>query len=399
MHFATPMAFGLLLAVLICGAARARTDVFSEDAFSDDNGSDAAARDDYALRTGWWTPANRCPDSCGPGTAGEYCLPGNPNAPVIIDQGACPPGALPPPAYAPFPGALPGALPGTLPGAMPGALPGAYAPPPPADPLLPYVKNGLLQRVEFTTTYLPRNGGGGIGFDDLDGFAFVSIPLCLPGDKSALLITPDIETHFVDGPDEAVLPHRLYDASVLVQFISQLPDNVLLYAGAEPGWHSDAQNTSSDDYRTALYAAIGYRFSPTFAAAVGVGYLDRRDIGLIPLAGLIWVPTPDIRIELVPPKPRIERRICAGNGYDDWLYIGGEMGGGQWAIERPDGTHDVASYLDYRALLGVERRSTCGGLGGLAEVGYVFGRRLEYAGAPGTYDPPDTVMARLGLIY
>ena len=60
---------------------------------------------------------------------------------------------------------------------------------------------------------------------------------------------------------------------------------------------------------------------------------------------------------------------------------------------------DVTSYYDWRALLGVERRSTCGGLGGMAEVGYVFDRHLKYASDTPSYDPPNTLMLRLGLIY
>jgi hypothetical protein len=364
---ATLLAYGCLISscciVLNCGTALARTD---------------SPWDDEVAEVGWWTPSCRSPDPCGPETAGNYFLPGDPRSPVIIDNGACPPsGSIPLPA-GPYPAAPVSA----------------------ADPLLPYAKSGPLQTAEFTTTYLPRDGGGGIGFVDLDAFASVALPIPVPGDKSVLLLTPDAQTHFVDGPDASDLPPRLYDASLLVQFLGQLPNNVLFDVGAEPGWHSDGDNTSSShDFRTAFYGAIGYRFSPTFAMGVGVGYLDRRDIGLIPLFGLAWVPNPDTRFELYPPKPRIERRIQSGSGFDDWLYVGGELGGGQWAIDRANGTHDVASYYDWRVLLGVERRSLCGGLGGLAEVAYVFGRHLEFASSTPTYDPPDTVMVRLGVIY
>ena len=283
------------------------------------------------------------------------------------------------------------------PGACP---PGPAGPTEPSDPFFPYAKAGPLQLVEFTTTYIPRDGGGGIGFLDLDGFANVAVPVSALGNKSCLLFTPNAQAHFLDGPITPDLPARLYDASLVMQFLGQLPSNVLFDVGAQPGWHSDGDNTSSShDFRIAGFGAIGYRFSPTFAFGAGVAYLDRRDIGLIPIAGLIWVPNPDTRFELFPPKPRIERRICAGNGYDDWLYVGAELGGGQWAIDRANGAHDVASYYDWRALLGVERRSTCGGLGGFAEVGFIFGRHLEYASSTPSYDPPDTLLVRLGLIY
>ena len=238
------------------------------------------------------------------------------------------------------------------------------------------------------------NGGGGIGFIDADANATLAVPVPMPGDKSFLLFTPDADAHFIDGSDADPLPHRLYDASLLIQFLGQLPDNILFDVGAVPTWATDTLNTSNN-WRAAVYAAVGYRFSPTFAFGIGVGWLDRRDIGLIPIGGVIWVPNPDLRFELYPPKPRVEYRICHAADHDDWLYTGGELGGGQWAFDHPDGRHDIVSYYDWRALMGIERRSTCGGLGGMVELGYVFGRHLEFASSIPTEYPPNTFLVAL----
>jgi hypothetical protein len=368
----------------------AALDVFG-DGFGDGfgNGSDGGGGDGSVVQAGWWHHQDECPAPCDQQAVDPYCLPGNSTAPVIIDNGPCPPGC-------PTAGPVAGPIAGPVAGPLIGPYAGVPTPP---DPFFPYAKNKILQDARANITWLPRNGGGGIGFIDVEDESTFALPVPLPGDKSYLLLTPYGETHFVDGPDAADLPHRLYDADLLVQFLSQTPDNVLFYAGADPGLHTDGKSFSSDAWRVALYGAIGYRFSPTFAFGIGVGYLDRRDIGLIPIGGVIWVPNPDTRFELYPPKPRIERRICNTEAYDDWIYIGGELGGGEWAFERPGGVHDVASYRDWRALLGIERRSKCGGLGGMAEVGYTFSRRLEFASSTPTYDPPDTFLVRVGVIY
>ena len=61
---------------------------------------------------------------------------------------------------------------------------------------------------------------------------------------------------------------------------------------------------------------------------------------------------------------------------EDWIYIGGELGGGTWAIQRGDGANDVLSYRDLRVFLGVERKAF-GRLSPRFEVGYVFARKLQ----------------------
>jgi hypothetical protein len=76
MRAAILLASGWLPILLICVNAIARADTASDDAASD---------------AAWWTPASSSPDSCGPQTAGNCFLPGDPLAPVIIENGPCPP--------------------------------------------------------------------------------------------------------------------------------------------------------------------------------------------------------------------------------------------------------------------------------------------------------------------
>jgi len=82
-----------------------------------------------------------------------------------------------------------------------------------------------------------------------------------------------------------------------------------------------------------------------------------------------------------------------------WSYVGGEYGGGSWAIERIDGSDDQVDINDVRAFVGIEwigpRRVT-----GFFDFGYAFERELVYASDPSnSLDLQDTLMIRSGLAF
>jgi hypothetical protein len=103
--------------------------------------------------------------------------------------------------------------------------------------------------------------------------------------------------------------------------------------------------------------------------------------------------------ELITPKPRITYRIDCGQCYERWAYIAGEFGGGEWAIEQAGGVDNILDYSDYRVMLGIEHKSLNLSLNGFAEIGYVFGRQLQYQKNLPDQNLPSTMMARIGLSY
>jgi hypothetical protein len=121
-------------------------------------------------------------------------------------------------------------------------------------------------------------------------------------------------------------------------------------------------------------------------------------VRLLPAGGLIWTPNDWMNYELLFPKPKAAVRINVGPGFEDWLFATAEFGGNTWSIVRDDGDHDKVTYLDYRILLGVERKLN-GGAGFRLEGGYVFGRSIEYASGDGNFDPEDTVLIRGGIVF
>jgi hypothetical protein len=77
-----------------------------------------------------------------------------------------------------------------------------------------------------------------------------------------------------------------------------------------------------------------------------------------------------------------------------WLYIGGEIDGGTWAIERNDSWNDNATYHDLRLVFGIESWvDNC--MGSALELGYVFDRELSYRSGLGNYSPQDCLMVRM----
>ena len=87
------------------------------------------------------------------------------------------------------------------------------------------------------------------------------------------------------------------------------------------------------------------------------------------------------------------------NGDERWWYIGGEFGGGIWAIERPSTTMlDVVSYSDLRVLVGYERK-IIGGLSRRFEFGYVFDREIDFESATPDVSLDDTFFVRAGATY
>ncbi len=133
---------------------------------------------------------------------------------------------------------------------------------------------------------------------------------------------------------------------------------------------------------------------PAIDAVFGVDYVDRGDIHLLPVAGLIWAPNPDVRLELVFPRPRAVYRLTDR----DRLYLAGELGGGTWAIERAAVGNDLATYRDLRVCIGVEHVEKNGQRSAF-EIGYLFDRRLEFSSGVGDMRLDDAAVLRLVTTY
>jgi hypothetical protein len=236
-----------------------------------------------------------------------------------------------------------------------------------------------------------------LGVSSLETALTVAIPL--GSFENLLLVTPGFEVRYLDGPTRADAPPRLYDAGVSLMWRKQFNDRWGSMVAVRPAVASDFA-TSDDAFRITGRALATWQWVPEELSLVfGVVYLDRNDLPILPGAGLIWTPNPDWRLDLIFPRPKLARRLVFVPGErEDWVYLGGTLGGRTWAVERQSGVSDQLTLRDYRLFLGWERILE-GGSGLSIEAGYVFGRELEYESSPSTLSFGDAVMIRGGVTY
>ncbi|MBX3436436.1 MAG: hypothetical protein KF861_03025 [Planctomycetaceae bacterium] len=235
--------------------------------------------------------------------------------------------------------------------------------------------------------------GNSLGITTLTGRMVLETPR-LPG----VSFRPHFGWHWLNGPRRTDLPGQLYDISLEGRMYWPFHDRLIGEFALAPSIFTDFENTSSDALRI-VGRGVGYfLWSPDVRFAAGATYLDRNDILVLPIAGVIWTPTPDHRLELLFPQPRIAHCYRRDASHERWIYVSGELGGGSWAIQRSTGQDDVVSYRDLRLITGIEWKYTNKSSWRI-EGGYVFGRELEYESHVGDYDPTSTSMLRAAIVY
>jgi hypothetical protein len=301
----------------------------------------------------------------------------------------------------PYPPPLDSGGPGVLPATYPRILTEPLlenVPAPPAPCEMSDYKNGFFQKLSFTTTWIARPNEGDVGSTDLQLFAMFALPC--PTRNMPLVITPLFTVYFLDGPSDPRhdLPARMYDAEIEFRWVPRIGERWLFDIAASPGLHSDFENLDNNAFRvTGRFVGV-WTWRDKIKVALGVIYLDRDDVPYLPVAGLIWTPNDDWNFELLCPRPRIARRISYTCDREDWLYLGGELGGGAWSFQRANFTQDVLITRDYRAFIGIERKRP-GGAGAKFEAGWVFGREYEFDSDARTYEADSTAMLRGVIAY
>ncbi len=331
-----------------------------------------------------------------------------PAAPGYAPAVAYPPVVAPPsaaaPAYPEGPDRLaqsPGSVAGLLQNpAGTGATP--VAKPPPGIEIPADVRPGAFQKLILTQTYLPRGGAqDGFGSYEYELKAIFGLPC--PTITSPMLVTPGFSVQELNGPESVDLPARLYEAYTEFRWMSQVRPRLGVELAITPSLFSDFDQDDDRGFRLPGHGAAAWTWNDTTKIVFGAAYLDRPDIDVIPIGGVIWKPHDDAEYEMIFPNPKLAHRVYWFGQYEDkvqdWIYLAAEFGGDSWTITHEDGDDDEVLLYDYRIILGLERK-VIGGLDGRLELGYVFGREIRFYGSSRPdYDAGDTVMARLKLLY
>jgi len=375
--------------------------------------------DPFATQGGWGQPATVSPQVQGglqPGAAFSQGVPAiypPANSQPLLNQGP----------YVPLQTA-PGQ--GTVPGWQTG--PGTYFPPAYQGAAWPAGSNAwsesatawpsqvwarfrssnmyrLLERPRFRHTFI--EGGdkpNDFGVNESELATTLTIANFL-WSTQPVRISPGFIFHFWDGPAQpglagflTNLPSNAYSTYLAADYSTRWDRVIGGELNFTIGVYSDFQEVTTDSIRLTGVGLGWYRLTPTTTLKFGVEYLDRLDIKLLPAGGLFIQPTPDIKLNLYFPRPKIARRLPNFQNLEVWGYAGGEYGGGSWTVERFGGIGDQVDYNDIRVFLGLEWL-TPAQITGFFEGGYVFERELIYKRFDNSLDLSDSFMLRAGIAF
>lgn len=258
-------------------------------------------------------------------------------------------------------------------------------------------RQGFFQRLRVSGGWIDSATDEDLEIGNLKTSLTVAVPL--GSFENLLIVTSGFEVDALDSSASVDVPSPLYDVGVDFMWRKQFSDRWGLMVAARPAVSSDFK-TSEDGLRLTGRALATWQWLPErLSVLFGVVYLDRNDLPILPGAGLIWTPNPEWRLDLIFPRPKLARRLAfVPREREDWLYVSGSLGGRTWAVERLSETSDQLTLRDYRLSLGWERIRD-GGSGIFAEVGYVFGRELEYENSPEVESFSDAAMIRAGVTF
>ena len=219
--------------------------------------------------------------------------------------------------------------------------------------------------------------------DDFGMFSIENFPTLKFGKNSAFLLGTGF--HFLNGPagtgiNAPDMPPRLFDLQTAYHVRKQFSDKAMLDVKLGVGIFTDFEGSARKGVRFPGHL-VGYRqIMPNLVSVMGIEVLDRDDISVLPVGGLVWKPHKDLIFECVFPRPRISMRLDD----DSAMYFGGELGGGTWAIQRDNSQNDNVTYRDLRVAWGIQEFGNSSDTS--IEIGWAFDRSLEYRSGLGNTD-------------
>lgn len=258
-------------------------------------------------------------------------------------------------------------------------------------------KRGFFQRASFAGGWVGTGDRSDLGISTWESSMSFAVPL--GSFENLLIVTPSFRADYLDGPLTPDVPGQLYETGATFLWRKQIRERWSLMTLAAPMVRSDFESTEHAIRVFGLGLATWEWVPDELKVSFGAVYLDREDVGILPALGLQWTPEPWWQIDVMFPRPRVAYRLAKdGPRSEMWGYLGGALGGNTWSVRRADGSDDELSLRDFRLMLGIEQIRTGGG-GWFAEMGYVFGRRLEYSVEMLELEFADAWMARAGVAF
>ncbi|HLA85408.1 MAG TPA: hypothetical protein VJL29_11495 [Thermoguttaceae bacterium] len=262
-------------------------------------------------------------------------------------------------------------------------------------------REGCFQGITLGGSWLATGSGhDALGLAESSVEAELVLPSLVP--ESYLTIAPSYGIHRFDNPGGYDIPDEVHDAAVAFGIRGRANERLSYQAKVAVGCYSDFDNESSEQVRVRGFGMGLWKWNSTVDLMFGVAYVDLQNWPVVPIGGFVIRPDDGQEWRVTFPRMAYARRLCAsgalGRPTEYWGSVGLEMGGGRWAVrtesDTTDDTTDDMTYSDWRLVLGLEQK-TLDAYNLNFDVGYVFGRRIEYDDEHESFAPDDTISLTL----
>jgi len=251
-----------------------------------------------------------------------------------------------------------------------------------------------LQKISVSGGWLVAAGDKDLNNSFFEGSIGLAVPL--GSFDNVLGITPYFRTDWMDAASGIEIPDELFDTGVRLFWQKPINERLSMMAVVSPSVRSDF-TTGDGAIRIFGMALLTWQKAPDrLALSMGVVYLDRPDIPILPAVGLSWTPNPRTKLDIRFPESKISWRIEKHGAQDEtWAYLSGGFGGNTWAVTRDSGATDQLSLRYLSLMIGMESIFD-GGTGWFAEFGLAFDRQLEYESATAEIPLSNALMVQGG---
>src|SRR5262245_51861667 len=121
------------------------------------------------------------------------------------------------------------------------------------------------------------------------------------------------------------LPPHVFDLYLDWSWSQRWSDRLTSEVRFRPGLYTDFRTTPPDAFRVPGEAVGVFQATPDLFLVGGIEYLQRNEIHLLPVGGILWQPTPYWELSLIFPEPKVAVELSTRRHL--WGYIGAEYGG------------------------------------------------------------------------
>ncbi len=191
----------------------------------------------------------------------------------------------------------------------------------------------------------------------------------------------DWDRHSFGLPDGTPLPNTLQQTSLRLGFDAELSDKWVMRLEASPGIYSDFQDISGKDFNAPVILGFSYFVNSRLQWVFGLSADFRREIPVLPGAGVRWQFADDWTLNFILPNPKLEYQIDPTLS----IFIGADLLGGTYAVSEKQGNgigqpnlnNEIIEYTEARVGGGLEYKFHPA-VSLQAEAGAVVYRKFSY---------------------